>query len=106
MSQAPANTAEAEIARFLANAKTLEDGHLYSPEQEHDACGVGLIAAIDGQPRREVVTRGIEALQALAQGLETKVRCRVDHHGMPIVFDQKRRPRAPVAGVGRSANRA
>ncbi len=65
MSQAPANTAEAEIARFLANAKTLEDGHLYSPEQEHDACGVGLIAAIDGQPRREVVTRGIEALKAV-----------------------------------------
>ncbi|MBI5163636.1 MAG: glutamate synthase large subunit [Magnetospirillum sp.] len=31
----------------------------------HDACGVGLIAALDGKPRREVVTAGIEALKVL-----------------------------------------
>ncbi|MDE1939129.1 MAG: glutamate synthase large subunit [Alphaproteobacteria bacterium] len=59
------NRAHAEIARFAANAQKLEDAHAYSPEQEHDACGVGLIAAIDGQPRREVVTRAIEALKAV-----------------------------------------
>ncbi len=35
---------------------------LYHPEDEHDACGVGLIAAIDGKPRREVVEMGISAL--------------------------------------------
>jgi glutamate synthase (NADPH/NADH) large chain len=32
---------------------------------EHDACGVGLIAALDGKPRREVVQAGIDALKAV-----------------------------------------
>ncbi|MCS6920797.1 MAG: hypothetical protein NZM07_02570, partial [Elioraea sp.] len=32
---------------------------------EHDACGVGLIAAIDGKPSRAVVQAGIDALKAL-----------------------------------------
>jgi glutamate synthase (NADPH/NADH) large chain len=54
-----------EITRFLANARMLEAAHAYSPDQEHDACGVGLVAAIDGKPRREVVTRAIEALKAV-----------------------------------------
>ncbi len=38
---------------------------LYHPEDEHDACGVGLIAAIDGKPRRQVVELGIEALRSV-----------------------------------------
>ena len=38
---------------------------LYDPAFEHDACGVGFLAAIDGKPRREVVARGIEALKAV-----------------------------------------
>src|ERR1700761_8907362 len=38
---------------------------LYDPAQEHDACGVGLIAAIDGKARREVVEAGINALKAV-----------------------------------------
>ncbi len=59
------NQGELEIARFIANAKKLEDGHAYSPDQEHDACGVGLVAAIDGKPRRDVVTGAIEALKAV-----------------------------------------
>ncbi len=59
------NTGEIEVARFLANAKKLEDGHAYSPDQEHDACGVGFVAAIDGKPRREVVARAIDALKAV-----------------------------------------
>ena len=32
---------------------------------EHDACGVGLVAALDGKPRREVVQAGIDALKAV-----------------------------------------
>ncbi len=59
------NEGEQDVARFIANARKLEDAHAYSPEQEHDACGVGLIAAIDGKPRREVVVRAIEALKAV-----------------------------------------
>jgi glutamate synthase (NADPH/NADH) large chain len=38
---------------------------LYDPRDEHDACGVGMIAATDGRPRREVVTRAIAALKAV-----------------------------------------
>jgi len=37
----------------------------YSPTQEHDSCGVGLIAALDGKPRRDVVQAGIDALCAV-----------------------------------------
>ncbi len=48
-----------------AMEKTLTDAGVYSPEMEHDACGVGLVAAIDGKPRREVVEKGIEALKAI-----------------------------------------
>lgn len=38
---------------------------LYDPSEERDACGVGLVAAIDGRPSRKVVLRGIEALRAI-----------------------------------------
>lgn len=38
---------------------------LYDPREERDACGVGLVAALDGRPSREVVLRGIEALKAI-----------------------------------------
>ncbi len=37
----------------------------YNPELEHDACGVGLIAAIDAAPRREVVTLALSALRSV-----------------------------------------
>ena len=38
---------------------------LYDPSFEHDSCGVGLIAALDGTPRRDVVEAGIAALKAV-----------------------------------------
>ena len=38
---------------------------MYLPEEEHASCGVGLVAAIDGEPRREVVEFGIKALRAV-----------------------------------------
>ena len=43
----------------------LEREGLYYPELEHDACGVGMIASIDGTARRDVVLKGIEALKAV-----------------------------------------
>ncbi len=46
-------------------AEWLEQHGLYNRADEHDACGVGLIAAIDGKPRREVVEAGINALKAV-----------------------------------------
>ena len=53
------------IESWKRNAARLQAAHAYHPSQEHDACGVGLIAAIDGKPRREVVAAGIEALKAV-----------------------------------------
>jgi glutamate synthase (NADPH/NADH) large chain len=38
---------------------------LYRPEDEHDACGVGVIASLDGRPSRRVVEGGITALKSV-----------------------------------------
>lgn len=38
---------------------------LYDPSFEHDSCGVGLIATLDGLPRRDVVEAGIAVLKAV-----------------------------------------
>ncbi len=51
------------VADRLSNEARLNG--LYSPDDEHDACGVGLVAAIDGTPSRKVVEAGIEALKVL-----------------------------------------
>ena len=59
------NSGEANVSLWRENAAMLEKAHAYDPASEHDACGVGLIAAIDGKPRREVVEAGIAALKAL-----------------------------------------
>ncbi|MFI4988725.1 MAG: hypothetical protein ACHQF3_14950, partial [Alphaproteobacteria bacterium] len=53
------------VEEYRRNAELLAREGLYDPSQEHDSCGVGLVAAIDGKPRREVVTAGIAALKVL-----------------------------------------
>ncbi len=53
-----------ETARYAEAARLAREG-LYDPRDEHDACGVGLVASIDGAPRREVVEAGIAALKAV-----------------------------------------
>ncbi len=52
-------------AAYERNVAHLSAHGMYDPSEEHDACGVGLVAAIDGKPRREVVLAGIEALKAV-----------------------------------------
>ncbi|MFZ9490033.1 MAG: glutamate synthase large subunit, partial [Candidatus Fonsibacter ubiquis] len=47
------------------NLKKLINAGVYNAADEHDACGVGFVASIDGKPRREVVENGIEALKAV-----------------------------------------
>ncbi len=54
-----------QIAAWRDNAERLARDGLYYPELEHSSCGVGLVAALDGRPRREVVEAGIEALKAV-----------------------------------------
>jgi glutamate synthase (NADPH/NADH) large chain len=53
------------VPGWRRNAAHLEAHGLYDPAEEHDACGVGLIAAIDGKPRRQVVEAGIAALKSV-----------------------------------------
>ena len=43
--------------------KELAKNGLYSPEQEHDACGVGVVANIKGQKTNQI----IEKLNSYAQ---------------------------------------
>ena len=51
------------VAEWSANVARLAG--TYDPSQEHDACGVGLVAALDGKRRRDVVQAGIDALKAV-----------------------------------------
>ena len=51
------------VQHYLENRQRLIDGHAYDPAHESDACGVGLVAALDGKPRREIVEMGIKALK-------------------------------------------
>ncbi|MDE2457650.1 MAG: glutamate synthase large subunit, partial [Rhodospirillales bacterium] len=56
-------TASEFLTAWDANAEALK--HTYSRAQEHDACGVGLVAALDGKKRRDIVQAGIDALKAV-----------------------------------------
>jgi glutamate synthase (NADPH/NADH) large chain len=53
------------IDTYLARRRVLVDAGAYDPSSEHDACGVGLVAAIDGKPRRDIVDMAIAALKAV-----------------------------------------
>jgi glutamate synthase (NADPH/NADH) large chain len=53
------------IDRYLANRQLLTDTGAYDPASERDNCGVGLVCAVDGKPRREVVELAIRALKAV-----------------------------------------
>ncbi|MHA1599399.1 MAG: glutamate synthase central domain-containing protein, partial [Alphaproteobacteria bacterium] len=53
------------IDNFPLEAERLARDGLYDPADEHESCGVGLVAALDGRPRRDVVEAGIAALRAV-----------------------------------------
>jgi glutamate synthase (NADPH/NADH) large chain len=55
----------ADTEHYLRERARLEAEGLYRREDERDACGVGLVAAIDGKPRRDVVTLAIAALKSV-----------------------------------------
>ncbi|HXP97916.1 MAG TPA: glutamate synthase large subunit, partial [Telmatospirillum sp.] len=59
----PSTAGEDFVSRYRANQATLEAAGI--DVTPHDACGVGLVAALDGKPRRSVVVAGIEALKAV-----------------------------------------
>jgi len=47
------------------NKEKLIENNVYKEADEHSSCGVGLIASISGQPSREVVEMGVQALRVL-----------------------------------------
>jgi glutamate synthase (NADPH/NADH) large chain len=63
MTDQPLSEGQAFVTAYLANQATLEAAGIDTTP--HDACGVGLVAALDGKPRRSVVVAGIEALKAV-----------------------------------------
>ena len=50
---------------YLTQRAKLIAANAYDLSSERDACGVGLVCAIDGKPRREVVELAIRALKAV-----------------------------------------
>ncbi len=53
------------VSNYNANVEKLEAAHAYNRADEKDSCGVGVVVAVDGKPRRQVVEAGIEALSVL-----------------------------------------
>ena len=45
------------LQRRAVNEAKLTDAGVYAPQMEHDACGVGFVAARDGKPNRAVVVQ-------------------------------------------------
>ncbi|WP_114392419.1 glutamate synthase large subunit [Oleisolibacter albus] len=64
MTDATPNAGDLFARNYAAN-KALLDTAAFVDTMEHDACGVGFIASLDGKPRRSVVTKAVEALSAL-----------------------------------------
>ena len=56
---------QAWVAAEEAKRKWMAENGMYSTEDEHSSCGVGLVVAIDGTPSRGVVQNGIDALKAI-----------------------------------------
>ena len=50
---------------YKKNLKKLIKNNIYTPSQEHDACGVGFVASTEGKKSRKVVEYGIQALKAV-----------------------------------------
>ena len=59
------NTQKDWLAHRRDMEKRLSEAGVWSPDLEHDSCGVGFIAALDAKPSREVVVKAIEALQSI-----------------------------------------
>jgi glutamate synthase (NADPH/NADH) large chain len=54
-----------EVETYLKNREKLKNNNVYKEEFEHDNCGVGLVASIEGVSRRDIVEKGVEALKAV-----------------------------------------
>ena len=53
------------VKNYKKSKKFLEENYIYKESDEHSSCGVGLIASLDGEPTRQVVEYGVQALSVL-----------------------------------------
>jgi len=53
------------VRQYLEGTQRLTDAYGYNPAEGLDSCGVGLVVALDGKRRRDVVVAGIDALKAV-----------------------------------------
>ena len=53
------------VAHEEAKRALMAEKGLYSEEEEHSSCGVGLVVSVDGSKSRAVVENGIKALKAI-----------------------------------------
>jgi glutamate synthase (NADPH/NADH) large chain len=53
------------VAAEEAKRQWMAENGLYSEEEEHSSCGVGLVVSVDGEKSRKVVEAGIDALKAI-----------------------------------------
>jgi glutamate synthase (NADPH/NADH) large chain len=53
------------ITNWEKNKQKLIRNYIYDELNEHSSCGVGLIASLNGKPKKEVVEMGIDALKCL-----------------------------------------
>ena len=51
------------LTDYETKRDALIEANAYDPAHEHSSCGVGLVASIDGTPRRDVVELSIQALK-------------------------------------------
>src|SRR5204862_7592395 len=58
-------SAEDFVRQYLAGTERLTEAYGYNPAEGSDSCGVGLVVALDGKRRRDVVAAGIDALKAV-----------------------------------------
>ncbi|MGH6953939.1 MAG: hypothetical protein ACREGL_07140, partial [Alphaproteobacteria bacterium] len=65
MTEETRGAGERFVSDWRRNSAHLARHGLYDPNDERDSCGVGLVAAIDGEPRRGVVEAAIAALKVV-----------------------------------------
>ncbi|MBV8186058.1 MAG: hypothetical protein JOY64_15035, partial [Alphaproteobacteria bacterium] len=53
------------VRDYQSGTARLTAAYGYDPSREQDSCGVGLVVALDGRRRRDVVAAGIDALKAV-----------------------------------------
>ena len=52
------------VRQYIEGTAKLTEAYGYNPAEGSDSCGVGLVVALDGKRRRDVVLAGIDALKA------------------------------------------